>query len=190
MGFLQFILSELAGAWYTKKNREEEVNAVQKPSMEEIAEWKTTYEKYRPYLSANRKPVSEMLRYLVDRYPVREVTDPKLRALIGAVLMQNKYYAQKLGEAEPRPRLFVLKNEEGAVKLYRHRAPKYADSPIFIGTEEVSGYVSVEGCDELADELTAFLGLDEQDLDNFFLVSRYIGSLRRLDLPLPGEGLE
>ena len=37
--------------------------------------------------------------------------------------------------------------------------------------------------------MTAFLGLDEQDLDNFFLVASYIRSLRRLDLPLPGEEL-
>ena len=162
---------------------------MQKPSMEEIAEWKVIYEKYRPYLSANRRTVSEALEYLVDRYPVREVTDPKLRTLIGAVLMQNKYYAQKLGEAEPRPRLFVLENDGGAARLYRDRAQEYEGSPIFIGTEETSGYLSVEGCDQLADEMTAFLGLDEQDLDNFFLVASYIRSLRRLDLPLPGEAL-
>lgn len=155
--------------------------------MEEIAEWKITYEKYRPYLSPNRKPVSEAIAYLADRYPVRELTDPKLLELISAVLTQNKYYAQKLEDAEPRARLLVLENDGAAVRLYRDRAPVYQDSPILIGLEEVSGYLSVEGCDELADEMTAFLGLDEQDLDNFFLVANYIRSLRRLDLPLPGE---
>lgn len=162
---------------------------MQKPSISEIAEWKITYEKYRPYLSPNRKTPEDALEYLRDRYTLQEHDSPKVRAMIGLVLLQNKYYAQKMPEgAEPLGRLFEIVNEGAGAKLYRRRDPAYAGAPIYVSVEEQSGYVSVEGCDELSDELTAFLGLDAYDIDNFYLVANYIRSLRRLDLPLPGEG--
>lgn len=45
---------------------------------------------------------------------------------------------------------------------------------MFVGIDLVSGYFYVEGSEEIYDDLFAFRGLDERDLDNFFLVAEYV----------------
>lgn len=55
-------------------------------------------------------------------------------------------------------------------------------SRIFVGIDLTTGYYTVEGCTMLWDELCAFQGLDEKDLQNYFCVAQYINSLKRFGL--------
>lgn len=48
-----------------------------------------------------------------------------------------------------------------------------------IGMESETGFVYVEGSKELSDEITAFQGLDLEELTNFYLVANYVRCLKK-----------
>lgn len=50
---------------------------------------------------------------------------------------------------------------------------------IFVGLDLASGFYMVEGSTMLWDELCAFQGLDERDLENFVRVGQYVQCLKR-----------
>ena len=43
----------------------------------------------------------------------------------------------------------------------------------------------MEGSGELYDELIAFRGLDDRDLENFYLVAEYVAAAQKFGVPLP-----
>ncbi|MGO0881625.1 hypothetical protein ACTPDI_02495 [Clostridioides difficile] len=45
-----------------------------------------------------------------------------------------------------------------------------------------TGCVFVEGSSELADEITAFKGLDEDDINNYYVVANYVRCLKKYNL--------
>ena len=45
-----------------------------------------------------------------------------------------------------------------------------------------TGCIFVEGSSVLADEITAFQGLDQDDLENYYLVANYIRCLKKRGL--------
>ena len=51
-----------------------------------------------------------------------------------------------------------------------------------VGLEHETAFVMVEGSSDLADELVAFAGLDQADLDNYYLVANYITCLEKFNL--------
>lgn len=82
--------------------------------------------------------------------------------------MENELLRNKLSaNEEPRPITFYWNNH---------------DKKVFIGLDLVSGFYYVEDNEELWDELCAFQGLDEEDLNNFFCVAQYIECLKKFDM--------
>ncbi len=49
---------------------------------------------------------------------------------------------------------------------------------IFVGVDLATGYFLVEGSEQLWDELCAFSGLDERDLENYVCVGLYLDCLK------------
>ena len=49
----------------------------------------------------------------------------------------------------------------------------------FIGIDLVTGYFCVEGSEKIYNDLFAYRGLDEKDLENFYLVAEYIKCTNR-----------
>jgi hypothetical protein len=80
------------------------------------------------------------------------------------------------------PIVFSVLNEEKGKKLYEEQEEVFENCTIIVGMEFETGCVFVEGSSELADEITAFQGLDEEDHNNYYLVANYIRCLKKYGL--------
>lgn len=166
------------------------------PTEEMIARWKAVWRENKDRLSPNRKTGAQVLEYLQKHYPLTEITGRKVRDVISGNVTMNGYWAEKLPAGmAPEPRAFYLENQGAGQKFYR---PENRDDPelwggsierIFVGVDLASGFYMVEGSTLLWDELRAFQGLDEKDLQNYVMVAQYIDALRRTDgaAELPGN---
>ena len=76
--------------------------------------------------------------------------------------------------------------EETGGRLYENKEEIFKDvEEIFVGIDLETGYFCVEGSGELYDELIAFRGLDDRDLENFYLVAEYVAAAQKFGVPLP-----
>ena len=97
--------------------------------------------------------------------------------------MMNNPHKEKLPDGKsPLPIVFRIGNISSGKRLYEQQDGIFKGSPIIVGIELETGFFHVEGSRELWDELFAFRGLDETDLENYYLVAEYIHSLRKFDL--------
>ena len=85
----------------------------------------------------------------------------------------------------PIPKAFYLETNGNGHKFY---LPENMDHPnqwgseitkIFVGVDLSSGFYIVEGSTMLYDELFAFQGIDEKDLENDVVAADYIHALQR-----------
>ena len=98
-------------------------------------------------------------------------------------LLQNKHLAARLpAGAEPSVATFIVESIGAGEVLYENQDELFAGNSIFVGIDLVSGYFCVEGCSLLWDELYAFQGLDDSDLQYYYCVAEYVSCLRRFDL--------
>lgn len=157
------------------------------PTKEMLEEWKSIWEEYKDVLKPNRKSGEEVLTYLQSHYVLTEIDDENALSCISEPVKENEYFAEKLPEGTAiNPRAFYLENTGCGKKFY---LPENKDNTylwgeegiekIFIGVELSSGVYHVEGSTMLWDELCAFQGIDEKDLQNFVVVADYINSLKR-----------
>lgn len=158
----------------------------QKPTLEMLIEWKNTFEQYKDLLRPNRKSGADLLKYLQSNYFLTEITDQKVLTVISENVSRNKVYAEKLPTGQlPLPKAFYLEDMGSGHKFY---LSQNKDSPdlwggeitrIFVGVDLSSGFYMVEGSTMLWDELCAFQGVDEKDLENYVVVAGYISALKR-----------
>ena len=155
-----------------------------------VKEWKETAATYRPQLRPCRKSGRELLAYLTMNYPVRELPVESIGEVIADNLLLNECNARKLpAGTTPEAVGFLIENTKAAKRLYENQDTIFRGIPIIAGIELNSGYFLVEGSSLLWDELFAFRGLDEEDLENYYLVAEYVACLRqsgRLDSVLAG----
>lgn len=151
-----------------------------------ISEWKDIWLQYKNQLKPNRKSGIEMLNYLKSNYILTDNEEQSVIDDIAWNITHNLPYAEKLPEGiSPNPKVFFLENLERGVQFYK---PENQDSndlwgkeitKIIVGIDLVSGYYMVEGSTMLWDELCAFRGIDELDLQNYVCVAEYIKCLKR-----------
>ena len=150
---------------------------------EMVKEWKSIYTAYRDKLHPNRKSAQEIITYLLDKYPTREIRDEKWKCIVTDNVLLNEHLSEKLPVgASPKATVFEIQNSGSAIVLYAEQDEVFQGQPIIIGVELETGYFQVEGSSYLWDELFAFRGLDAADLDNFYLVAEYITCLRKFNL--------
>ena len=130
-----------------------------KATKRQIAEWKKLFSEST--LSPNRKTGKEVDEYFRARYPSTPISDLAVKAVAEETILQNDFYAAKLPVG-------ALPD----VKCYR-------TGEAIVGIDLVSGYFHVESPDRkemerIYDDLFAFRGLDETDLQNYFLVAQYL----------------
>ncbi|HYH01613.1 MAG TPA: hypothetical protein VEC37_00785 [Bacillota bacterium] len=153
------------------------------PKIETIQEWKAVYEQYKLRLSLNNKPIMQVIEYLKLKYPLKEETSDRFKEIVVANIKMNEQLALKIPAGkELTPIVFTVSNEGNAIRLYETREKFYNGIPIIIGMEVETGYFFVEGSTELADEVTAFKGLDEHDIQNYYIVANYIRCLKKYQL--------
>lgn len=157
-----------------------------KPTPEMLAEWKNTFERYKPLLQPNRKSGTDLLEYLQSNYSLTEITDKKVLTVISENVSRNKIYAEKLSADQlPSPKAFYLENIGNGHKFYLSPNRDLPDlwggevTKIFVGLDLCSGFYLVEGSTMLWDELCTFQGVDEKDLENYVVVADYIRALKR-----------
>jgi hypothetical protein len=154
-----------------------------KVTPELVSEWKETAKTYRPLLQPNKKTGPEILAYLTDNYPVRELTTESLRDVVEDNILSNECHARKMPAGTiPEVSGFIIENTGTGKHLYEKQDELFRGRAIIGAVELHSAYFMVEGSSLLWDELCAFRGLDEEDLANYYLVAEYVECLKRFDL--------
>lgn len=153
------------------------------PSAEDIANWKQVFAAYRPRLKPNRKSGEELLTYLRSHYSLRALQDADADQVVIQNILLNEPLARELPPgAAPKPFCCIVEPVGAGEALYREQDACFAGIEIFVGIDLTTGYFVVEGSSRLWDELYAFRGLNETDLENYYSVAQYIACLRRFDL--------
>jgi len=153
------------------------------PSAEEIATWKQVFAQYRPRLKPNRKSGEEVHTYLRSHYSLRMLQDSRADQVVIQNILLNEPLARELPPgAAPSPVCCIVEPVGAGEALYQEQDACFQGIEIFVGIDLTTGYFVVEGSSRLWDELYAFRGLNEHDLDNYYSVAEYIACLERFDL--------
>ena len=149
---------------------------------EMLDEWKSVWSKYKDKLRPNRKSGQDILNYISEKYVLSELHDDYATQVIVNSVMMNEYFAEKLPAGkEPLAVTFIVENTGAGRKLYNEQGRLTDD--IFVGIDLASGFYQVENSPYLWDELCAFQGLDEADIQNYFYVAQYIYALEKIAKP-------
>ncbi|MFA9378358.1 MAG: hypothetical protein ACERKZ_16680 [Lachnotalea sp.] len=154
---------------------------MQKPTPEMYEEWKAVWNQYRDKLKPNRKSGQELIDYLSKKYILTEIHDKKAYDVVRLSVTMNEVCAEKLPpRAVPIPKTYYVENLGNGSTLYENVDEIFKDiEKIIVGIDLTSGWYMVEGNSMLWDELCAFQGLDEVDIQNFFCVAQYVACLKR-----------
>lgn len=144
--------------------------------------WKDIHKEYKDRLLPNRRNALEVIAYLKNKYSVIEIKDEKWREVVIDNAINNICYSSKLPIGKkPHALVFKIPNEKTAQVLYQKKE-ELKDEEIYVGIELETGYIHVEGSSFLYDELFVFRGLDEKDLENYFMVAEYITLLKEFSI--------
>lgn len=150
---------------------------------EKINVWKGIWKEYKNILVSNRRTGEELIKYIKERYILRELNNEKAKKVVKNNILKNRVYADKLSESQsPNILTFIVENRDEGSCLYENQDEIYKGTEIFIGVDIESGFFHVEGSSLLWDELMVFKGLDEEELQNYFSVAMYILSLKRFQI--------
>ena len=153
-----------------------------KPAPEMIEEWKNIYEQYKDKLYPDKKNVTELLNYLNQKYALTEIFDEKLDFVIKGNAAENPLLEYRPKKDMLKSRGFYINNSGAGKKIYEKQDKIFAGSKIIVGIEYETNFFLVEGSSFLYDELTAFHGLNEKELSNYFAVARYISCLSKFGM--------
>lgn len=133
----------------------------ERANSELVKEWKRIFETYRSSMRPNRKTGSEVDSYFRGKYPYSIYKNEKFKKAVAFNIVKNEHSRNKLPE-ETKPDI-----------------KGYCINDVFVGIDVVSGEFHVESNDiskaiPIYDDLFIYRGLDEEDLDNYFLVAEYI----------------
>lgn len=150
---------------------------------EAVEAWKAVYNEYRAKLYPNRKTALELIKYLKQKYPVTEQTEEKLKQVVAGNVIQNECYLNKLPNGKtPVAKVFYVENTGSGKLLYEKQDDEFKGCKIIVGVEIETVFFMVEGSSMLWDELFAFRGLDDDDLNNYYLVAEYVTCLKKFDM--------
>lgn len=150
---------------------------------EDIAHWKQVFAQYRPLLRPNRISGAALYAYLSSRYPLLSLEDTRADQMVADNILKNECFARELPAGMlPCPVCCVIEPVGSGAALYRAQDVVFSGCEIIVGIDLTSGYFLVEGSSLLWDELLAHRGLNENDLDNPYLVAEYVGCLSRFHL--------
>lgn len=153
------------------------------PTMDDIREWKLIYDQYKEKLKPNRKTGLEVIEYLKANYCLKNEHADEIKQMVVSNIIYNKCLFGFIPEKDDlKPIAYTVLNENNGKHLYQRRARVYKGCQIIVGIELITGFVLVEGSDELLDDIVAFQGLSEYDLGNYYKVANYIRCLSKSNL--------
>lgn len=133
-----------------------------RPTSEQIAHWKEIARENRPRLKPCRRTGAEVETYFRGKYDWESYPDSRFMEVVRYNILENEYSREKLPSGRM-PDIAGYRTKDG----------------VLVGIDRVTGFLHVE-CEnmELAarvhDDLFVYRGLDERDLDNFFLIAQYV----------------
>ena len=156
---------------------------MQEVTPELIETWKALSDEYRAKLYPNRKTAIDMIEYLKQKYSVAEITEEKWKQVVVGNVLLNECHANKLlAGRTPTAVVFTINNTGAGRALYEKQDDVFKGLKITVGIELETAFFHVEGSSMLWDELFAFRGLDEDDLNNYYLVAEYVTCLKNFDM--------
>ena len=157
-------------------------------SKEKVFEWRETHKQFKDKLTPNKKSGKEVLEYLQNKYLLDEINEETAFNAVYETVLNNEFQKQKLlPNSRPKPRTFILKNEGNGKTIYDNQEDIWENCQIFIGIDLSTGYVQIEGSSLLYDEIYAFQGIDEFDIENCVRVADYIDCLKKFNSRLYNE---
>lgn len=147
---------------------------MEEPTKEMIEEWKEIYNKYKDKIQPNKKDGIDVIKYLENHYSVTEIQDNELEEAVTFNIKSNEFYSNKLNGENPIIRMFKVNDIGNGKELYNKQDTIFKGITIIVGIELKTSFLYVEGSSYLYNELTAYTGLDKEDIKNYFLVSQYI----------------
>lgn len=155
---------------------------IQEATPQMIKAWKDIWNEYKDKLRPNRKSGAEVVEYLTKKYPLKELHDDKaIRVVVDNVLNNKQFFDKLPAGAAPSAVTFTIENSGEGKFLYEKQDEIFRGNKIFVGIDIHSGYFCVEGSSMLWDELYAFQGLDEKDIQNYYCVAEYISCLKKFN---------
>ena len=138
------------------------------PTEEMVREWKRIHCEYRDKLKPNRKTGAQVNEYFINRYSPERYDSDEFVSVVEYNIMMNEPNREKLPEGG-RPSI---------------AAYKISDGEALVGIDLTTGFIHVEcediqRAEEIYDDLFVFRGLDEKDIDNFFLTAQYVQCLNK-----------
>ena len=156
---------------------------MQEATTEMVKAWKATFDKYRMQLRPNKKTTFEIIKYLKQKYILAEQTGEKLNKIVVDNVILNDCHASKLPVGKtPIAKVFFVEDTGAGKLLYEQQDNVFKGTKIIVGVELETAFFMVEGSSFLWDELFALRGLDEDDLNNYYLVAEYISCLKRFNM--------
>lgn len=147
---------------------------MQEPMEDMIKEWKEIFNQYKGKIKPNKKDGLDIIKYLKNHYSITEIQNDELKNIVESNIKDNGFNFNKLKGENPIIRIFEVNNNEKNAELYNKQDDIFKGIKIVVGIELKTSFIFVEGSSYLYDELTAYTGLDEDDIKNYFLVAQYI----------------
>lgn len=148
-------------------------------TLELLQSYQKLYHEYRASLIPNRKGAEALITYLQETYPTVEITNAEWKEMLRMELLENEFLVEKImNKADIQVQVFEIQKQGKGNLLYELQEPIYKGTAIIVGIELSTGHLHIEGSSYLDDRLFLYRGLDEQDLENYYLVGRYITLLR------------
>ncbi len=147
---------------------------MQEPTEDMIKECKEIFNQYKDKIKPNKKEGVDIIKYLENHYSITEIQDNELESIVESNIKDNEFNSNKIKGENPIIRMFEINNNGKSKELYKKQDNIFKGIKIIVGIELKTSFIFVEGSSYLYDELTAYKGLDEEDIKNYFLVSQYI----------------
>jgi hypothetical protein len=135
-----------------------------------LNEWKKIWNENKDLLKPNRKSGQEIQTYIMEKYILVQINDEKAKEVVTWNILNNECFSIKLPKgAKPDAVTYYVSLD----------SDKVSNQKIFVGIDLITGYYTVEGSESLWDELYAFRGLDEDDIQNPYCVAEYLACLKK-----------
>ena len=135
----------------------------QAPTRTMIREWQKIFQENKDRLTPNRKTGAAVDTYFREKYQPQKLTHPEFAHIAKDNLLQDDHHRSKLPcGASPKIAVYGIDNQS-----------------ILVAIDLVTGFFQIESkhiarMAEIYDDLFLYRGLDEQDLENFFLMAQYV----------------
>lgn len=161
---------------------------IYEPSEDKLTEWNNIWKEYKGLIKPNRKNGEQLVNYITEKYPVKSIStinEINIFDMVYDEIKGNDYFSWRLPVGKkPVVKAFVIENRSNGSDLYSSQDPVFKGLEIFVAVDIVTGYYHAEGSSRLYDELCAFQGVDEIDLQNPFLVAQYVECAKKYGIDI------